>query len=246
MHVLRERLGHRVPADLYLEGSDHRGWFQSSLLTGIAGFGEIPFKTVLTHGFTVDGEGRKMSKSLGNVISAKKAINDHGADVIRLWVAATDYRGDLAVSDEILKRTSDAYRRIRNTARFLLANLNGFEVSRDLLSTENLLALDRWVIYEAKVLQEEIIQAYESYQFHHIYHRLHNFCSLELGGFYLDIIKDRQYTTAANSKARRSAQTAMYHIIQALSRWIAPILSHTADEIWEHIPCEKIEFGFSF
>ena len=243
--VLRDRPGHRVPADLYLEGSDqHRGWFQSSLLTGIAGFGEVPFKTVLTHGFTVDGEGRKMSKSLGNVISAKKAINDHGADVIRLWVAATDYRGDLAVSDEILKRTSDAYRRIRNTARFLLANLNGFEVSTDLLSTENLLALDRWVIHEAKVLQEEIIQAYENYQFHHIYHRLHNFCSIELGGFYLDIIKDRQYTTAVNSKARRSAQTAMYHIIQALSRWIAPILSHTAEEIWEHIPCEKLSSVF--
>ncbi len=238
--VLRERSRHRVPADLYLEGSDqHRGWFQSSLLTGIAGFGEIPFKTVLTHGFTVDGDGRKMSKSLGNVVSAKKAINDYGADIIRLWVAATDYRGDLSVSDEILKRTSDAYRRIRNTARFLLANLNGFEVSRDLVVSEDLLALDRWIIYQAQVLQDEIIQAYASYQFHHIYHRLHNFCSLELGGFYLDIIKDRQYTTAANSKARRSAQTAMYHIVQAFSRWIAPILSHTADEVWEHIPGEK-------
>ena len=238
--VLRERPGLRAPADLYLEGSDqHRGWFQSSLLTGIAGFGEVPFKTVLTHGFTVDGEGRKMSKSLGNVISAKKAINDYGADVIRLWVAATDYRGDLAVSDEILKRTSDAYRRIRNTARFLLANINGFEVSTDLVPSKDLLALDRWVIHQAKILQEEIIQAYENYQFHHIYHKLHNFCSLELGGFYLDIIKDRQYTTAVNSKPRRSTQTAMYHIIQALSRWIAPILSHTADEIWEHIPGEK-------
>ena len=214
--------GLSAPADLYLEGSDqHRGWFQSSLLTGIGAFGESPYRQVLTHGFTVDGEGRKMSKSLGNIIPAKKAMNDIGADVLRLWVSSADYRNEIAASDEIFKRTADAYRRIRNTARFLLANLAGFDPSRDQLSSAELLPLDRWIIRRAAALQAELLDAYETYQFHHVYHKVHNFCSGELGGFYLDVIKDRQYTTQADSQPRRSAQTALYHLAEALACWIA-------------------------
>jgi isoleucyl-tRNA synthetase len=243
--VLRRRDGLQFPADLYLEGSDqHRGWFQSSLLTGIAAVQQAPYKALLTHGFTVDGDGRKMSKSLGNVVSAKKALNDLGADIVRLWVAATDYRGELAWSDEIIKRTSDSYRRIRNTARFLLSNLNGFEPGRDMVAADKLLSLDAWVIGRAAALQDEIIEAFESYQFHVIYQKLHNFCVTDLGGFYLDIIKDRQYTTQPDSLARRSAQTAMFQVAEALVRWIAPILSFTAEEIWENMPGERAESVF--
>jgi isoleucyl-tRNA synthetase len=238
--VLRQRPELQAPADLYLEGSDqHRGWFQSSLLTGIGAYGEAPYKGVLTHGFTVDGEGRKMSKSLGNIISAQKAMADLGADIVRLWVASADYRGDLAASDEIFKRTADAYRRIRNTARFLLANLAGFDPASHCVPTEELLPLDRWICTRAGLLQSDIIKAYEQYQFHTVYHKIHNFCAGELGGFYLDIIKDRQYTTQTNSHARRSAQTALYHLAEALSRWIAPVLSFTAEEVWENIPGER-------
>ena len=238
--VLRERHGLSAPADLYLEGSDqHRGWFQSSLLTGMGAYDESPYRQVLTHGFTVDGEGRKMSKSIGNIISAKKAMNDMGADILRLWVASADYRNEIAASDEIFKRTSDTYRRIRNTARFLLANLAGFKPARDAVSGNDLLPLDRWIVSKAKELQSELIEAYETYQFHHVYHKVHNFCSGELGGFYLDVIKDRQYTTQTNSIARRSCQTALYHLAEALSRWIAPILSFTAEEIWENLPGER-------
>ena len=238
--VLRERHGLSAPADLYLEGSDqHRGWFQSSLLTGMGAYDESPYRQVLTHGFTVDGEGRKMSKSIGNIISAKKAMNDMGADILRLWVASADYRNEIAASDEIFKRTSDTYRRIRNTARFLLANLAGFKPARDAVSGNDLLPLDRWIVSKAKELQSELIEAYETYQFHHVYHKVHNFCSGELGGFYLDVIKDRQYTTQTNSIARRSCQTALYHMAEALSRWIAPILSFTAEEIWENLPGER-------
>ncbi len=243
--VLRQRDGLSAPADLYLEGSDqHRGWFQSSLLTGIGAFGEAPYKTVLTHGFTVDGEGRKMSKSIGNIVPAKKVMNDLGADILRLWVAAADFRGEVAVSDEIFKRIADSYRRIRNTARFLLSNLNGFDPAEHALTFDELLSLDKWAIDRAEQLQREIEAAYESYNFHQIYHKLHNFCSTDLGGFYLDVIKDRQYTTAADSTARRSAQTAMYHIAEAMVRWIAPILSFTAEEIWENLPGERGESVF--
>ena len=238
--VLRERHGLSAPADLYLEGSDqHRGWFQSSLLTGMGAYDESPYRQVLTHGFTVDGEGRKMSKSIGNIIPAKKAMNDMGADILRLWVASADYRNEIAASDEIFKRTSDTYRRIRNTARFLLANLAGFKPARDAVSGNDLLPLDRWIVSKAQELQSELIEAYETYQFHHVYHKVHNFCSGELGGFYLDVIKDRQYTTQTNSIARRSCQTALYHMAEALSRWIAPILSFTAEEIWENLPGER-------
>jgi isoleucyl-tRNA synthetase len=243
--VLRERDGLRAPADIYLEGSDqHRGWFQSSLLTSVAMYGEAPYKTVLTHGFTVDSDGRKMSKSIGNIIAPKTVMNELGADILRLWVAATDYRGELAVSDEIFKRTADSYRRIRNTARFLLSNLNGFDPAQDALAYADMLSLDRWAVDRAALLQTELAESYADYQFHHIYQKLHNFCANDLGGFYLDVIKDRQYTTRADSLARRSAQTAMYHIAEALVRWIAPILSFTAEEIWENLPGARGESVF--
>jgi len=238
--VLLQREELQFPADLYLEGSDqHRGWFQSSLLTAIAIEGVAPYKAVLTHGFTVDADGRKMSKSLGNIIPAKKAMEEQGADVLRLWVAATDYRGELAVSDEIFKRTADSYRRIRNTARFLLSNLNGFDPATDAVGYSDMLSLDRWAVDRAAQLQQEVVEAYRGYHLHQIYQKLHNFCAQDLGGFYLDVIKDRQYTTQANSIARRSAQTAMYQIAEALVRWIAPILSFTAEEIWENLPGER-------
>jgi isoleucyl-tRNA synthetase len=235
--VLRENEALNWPADLYLEGSDqHRGWFQSSLLTGIGTHGASPYRSVLTHGFTVDGEGRKMSKSLGNIIPAAKAMQDLGADVLRLYVSAADYRNEISASDEIFKRTGDAYRRIRNTARFLLSNLAGFDPVTDCLPIEQLLPLDRWILAQAHALQNEVRTAYDEYQFHHVYHKVHNFCSGELGGFYLDIIKDRQYTTGADSHPRRSAQTSLFHLAEALCRWIAPILSFTAEEIWENLP----------
>ena len=194
---------------------------------------------MLTHGFTVDAEGKKMSKSKGNVVAPQKVVQNLGADVLRLWVAATDYRGEMNVSDEILKRTSDVYRRLRNTARYLLSNLNGFDPARDLLPPDQLLALDRWAIDRTLQLQGEIIAAYESFQFHLVYQKAHTFCSIDLGSFYLDVLKDRQYTCRADSVARRSAQTAMFHIAEALARWLAPITSFTADEIWRHLPGER-------
>ncbi|KAA1188349.1 isoleucine--tRNA ligase [Pseudohalioglobus sediminis] len=238
--VLERRPELQKPADIYLEGSDqHRGWFQSSLLTGVAMDKAAPYRSVLTHGFTVDSDGRKMSKSIGNIIAPKTVMNDLGADILRLWVAATDYRGELTCSDEIFKRTADSYRRIRNTARFLLSNLNGFDPSMDALPTDDMLSLDRWAMDRAASLQQELAADYAAYQFHLIYQKLHNFCAGDLGGFYLDVIKDRQYTTQADSVPRRSAQTAMYHIAEALVRWIAPILSFTAEEIWENLPGER-------
>ena len=230
------------PADLYLEGSDqHRGWFQSSLLTSVAMNGTAPYRSVLTHGFTVDAEGRKMSKSLGNVVAPQKVMKSLGADILRLWVASVDYSAEMSVSDEILKRTADTYRRIRNTVRFLLANLNGFDPTRHMLSASDMLSLDRWAVARAHELQKQIVAAYRDYSFHIIYQRLHNFCAVDMGGFYLDIIKDRQYTTQADSIARRSAQTALYHIAEAMCRWLAPILSFTADEIWQYLPGDRGE-----
>ena len=245
-HVMRgsHPMGHEQGprADLYLEGSDqHRGWFHSSLLTGAAIDGHAPYKALLTHGFVVDESGRKMSKSLGNVIAPQEVNDSLGADILRLWVSATDYSGEMAVSKQILERSADAYRRIRNTARFLLANLNGFNPATDLLADEQMLALDRWAVDRALLLQREIEEAYSSYRFWNVYSKVHNFCVQELGGFYLDIIKDRQYTTAANSVARRSCQTALYHIAEALVRWIAPILAFTAEEIWQFLPGERNE-----
>ncbi len=243
--VLEKREQLRFPADLYLEGSDqHRGWFQSSLLASVAMNEVAPYKAVLTHGFTVDADGKKMSKSKGNVVAPQSVMKDLGADVLRLWVAATDYRGEMTVSDEILRRTSDGYRRLRNTARFLLSNLDDFDPAKDRVDSKDLLALDRWVMDRAFALQEEVKTAYETYQFQHIYQKVHHFCVIDLGGFYLDIIKDRQYTAKADGLARRSAQTAMYHVLEALTRWLAPIISYTADEIWQYLPGERSESVF--
>ena len=243
--VLDKREQLRSPADLYLEGSDqHRGWFQSSLLASTAMNDVAPYKAVLTHGFTVDKNGEKMSKSKGNVIPPQSVMKNLGADVLRLWIASTDYRSEMRVSDEILERTSDGYRRLRNTARFLLSSLNDFDPAQDLVAAKDLLALDRWVIDRAFLLQEEVKAAYETYQFQLIYQKVHHFCVLDLGGFYLDIIKDRQYTAKADGLARRSAQTAMYYVIEALTRWLAPIISYTADEIWQYIPGVRSESVF--
>ncbi|HET6726025.1 MAG TPA: isoleucine--tRNA ligase [Gammaproteobacteria bacterium] len=238
--VLERRPDMGLPADLYLEGSDqHRGWFQSSLLTGIAMRGQAPYLSVLTHGFTVDAQGRKMSKSVGNVVAPQKVMGTLGADVLRLWVAATDFSGEMNVSDEILKRMADSYRRMRNTLRFLLANLNEFDPARHAVEPDNMLALDRWLLARLAALQTEVATAYEGMAFHQIYQRLHNFCVRDLGGFYLDVIKDRQYTAQADSLARRSCQSAMYHAAEAMVRWLAPILSFTAEEAWSYLPGER-------
>lgn len=234
----REQLGY--PADLYLEGSDqHRGWFQSSLKTAIAINGSAPYREVLTHGFFVDAEGRKMSKSLGNTVAPEKIFHKYGADILRLWVAATDYRGEMAVSDEIFRQVADAYRRIRNTARFMLANLNGFDPRVDLVDPAEMIALDHWIVRRTRQLLETVTAEYHEYNFLAIYQKIHHFCVIELGGFYLDIIKDRQYTTQTQSLPRRSTQTAMFHILEMLGPMLAPILSFTADEIWENIPGER-------
>ncbi|ELR66187.1 Isoleucyl-tRNA synthetase [Photobacterium marinum] len=227
-------------ADLYLEGSDqHRGWFQSSLISSVAMKGKAPYKQVLTHGFVVDGQGRKMSKSIGNVVAPKDVTNKLGADILRLWVASTDYTGEVAVSDEILKRSADAYRRIRNTARFFLANLSGFNPETDCVAAEDMVALDRWAVGRAKAAQEEIIKAYDDYNLHAVTQRLMQFCSVEMGSFYLDVIKDRQYTAKRGGHAQRSCQTALYYIVEALVRWMAPIMSFTADEIWNEMPASQ-------
>jgi len=227
---------------MYLEGSDqHRGWFQSSLLTSAAIFGRAPYQDVLTHGFAVDANGRKMSKSLGNVVAPQKVMDTLGADVLRLWVASADYRNEMTVSDEILKRVSDSYRRIRNTARFLLGNLDGFDPTRHLLPVEESLLLDQWAVQQAADVQQAVVAAYERYDFPEIVARVQNFCTNELGGLYLDITKDRLYTMPTDSRGRRSAQSAMYRIAEALVRWLAPILSFTAEEIWQALPGQRSE-----
>jgi isoleucyl-tRNA synthetase len=234
-----------APADLYLEGSDqHRGWFHSSLLTSVAQHDRAPYKAVLTHGFTIDEKGRKMAKSLGNVIVPQKVVGTLGADVLRLWIAATDYANEMSLSDEILKRVAESYRRMRNTARFLLGNLHGFDPATDQVLASEMVQVDRWAVWRTQQLQDEVIAAYRSYQFHLIYQKVHNFCSVDLGGFYLDVTKDRLYTTGAKSLPRRSAQTAMFHIAEALTRWLAPILSFTSEEIWRYMPGARSESVF--
>ncbi|MBP9713054.1 MAG: isoleucine--tRNA ligase, partial [Sterolibacterium sp.] len=221
------------PADLYLEGSDqHRGWFQSSLLTGCAIDGHAPYKALLTHGFVVDGKGHKMSKSKGNVVAPQQVSDSMGAEILRLWTAATDYSGELTISDEILKRVVESYRRIRNTLRFLLANTVDFDASRQMLPVDEWLEIDRTALALTRQLQTQVCADFERYEFHKVVQALQNFCSEELGAFYLDILKDRLYTTAENSPARRSAQSALWHILQTLNRLMAPILSFTAEEIW--------------
>ncbi|HJV50714.1 MAG TPA: isoleucine--tRNA ligase [Noviherbaspirillum sp.] len=223
----------QFPADLYLEGSDqHRGWFHSSLLTSSMTDGRPPYKALLTHGFVVDGEGKKMSKSKGNVVAPQKVSDTLGAEILRLWVASTDYSGELSISDEILKRVVEAYRRIRNTLRFLLANTSDFDPAKDAVPTSELLEIDRYAIARMAELQAEILQHFEGYEFHPVVAKLQMYCSEDLGGFYLDILKDRLYTSATTSAARRSAQTALLHITHALLRVMAPMLSFTAEEAW--------------
>jgi len=234
--VLLER-GFGKPADLYLEGSDqHRGWFQSSLLTGVAIDKHAPYKQCLTHGFTVDENGRKMSKSLGNGIEPQDIMKTLGADILRLWIASADYSNEMSLSQEILKRNADAYRRLRNTARFLLGNLDGFDPARHLVAPADMVALDRWIVHRAWEVQEKIKAAYTGYNMAEIVQLLLNFCSVDLGSLYLDVTKDRLYTMPTDSRGRRSAQTAMYHIAEAFTRWVAPILTFTADELWGYLP----------
>ncbi|MDD5364434.1 MAG: isoleucine--tRNA ligase [Gallionellaceae bacterium] len=231
--LLKEREGLKHPADLYLEGSDqHRGWFQSSLLTGCATDGHAPYEALLTHGFVVDGKGKKMSKSTGNVIAPQKVSDTLGAEILRLWVASTDYSGELTISDEILKRVVEAYRRIRNTLRFLLANTADFVMGDAGLPAEQWLEIDRYALALTRQMQEAVLADYRVYSFHSAVQRLHHFCSEDLGAFYLDILKDRLYTAGADSRARRSAQTALWHILHTLTRLMAPILSFTAEEVW--------------
>ncbi|MGZ6550887.1 MAG: class I tRNA ligase family protein, partial [Tumebacillaceae bacterium] len=221
------------PADLYLEGSDqHRGWFHSSLLTSSMLNGCAPYKALLTHGFVVDGEGKKMSKSKGNVVAPQKVSDTLGADILRLWVSSTDYSGELSISDEILKRVTEAYRRIRNTLRFLLANTSDFDPTKDAIAISELPEIDRYAIARMAELQAEILAHYDIYEFHPVTAKLQMYCSEDLGGFYLDILKDRLYTCGVSSKARRSAQTAIWHITQSLLRLMAPTLSFTAEEAW--------------
>ena len=232
----RDYLGGK-PADLYLEGSDqHRGWFQAALLTSVGRTGKAPFKSVLTHGFVVDAEGKKMSKSVGNVIAPQKVIGQYGAEILRLWVAASDYRDDVRISDNILRQLSDAYRRIRNTCRYILGNLYDFNPQTDMTPQTDMQELDRFILHNLERLIAKVMDAYNSYEFHVIYHSLYNFCTVDLSSFYLDIIKDRLYTSAPKSLERRSAQTAMYTLIDTLTRMMAPILPFTADEVWECMP----------
>jgi len=234
--VSAKRFGTNIVADLYLEGSDqHRGWFQSSLLTGIAMNNSAPYKTVLTHGFVVDEEGRKQSKSLGNVVSPQKVWDNLGADILRLWVASTDFRSEMVASDEILKQTSDQYRRIRNTFRFILGNINDFS-NKDQINFEDQIELDKWIINEGYKLQERVLNLYDKYAYHKAVQAIHNFCVNELGGIYLDIVKDRLYTSKTDSLVRRSCQTSLDKLLNILIRLIAPILSYTAEEIWQSCP----------
>ena len=236
----RPQDGLRKPADMYLEGSDqHRGWFQSSLLTGVAIDGKAPYRQVLTHGFVVDEKGEKMSKSKGNVVEPQRVIDQMGANVLRLWIASTDSRGEMKAFDTPFKQASEVYRKTRNTARFLLGNLHGFDPARDLLAHEDMLALDRWAVHRADALQHEIANAYRNYDFPVVVQAVINFCSVDLGALYLDVTKDRLYTMREDARGRRSAQSAMFRIAEAFARWIAPILTFTAEEMWSHLPGER-------
>ena len=230
----------RWPADLYLEGSDqHRGWFNSSLSTSVAVTGEAPYRAVLTHGFVVDEQGRKMSKSLGNVVDPAKVIQQMGADILRLWVSSADYRGDLAASPGILKQMTEAYRKIRNTCRFLLGNLYDFDPAKDAISYHEMLEIDRWALLKLQKLIRKVTCGYRDYEFHVVYHAIHGFCTVDLSALYLDIIKDRLYTAPTRSPERRSAQTVLYHALSALARLLAPVLAFTSEEIWRYIPGDR-------
>ncbi len=235
--VLKNRDYLKWPADLYLEGADqYRGWFQSSLLTAVATSGCAPYKAVLTHGWVVDGEGRKMSKSLGNGIDPQEVVDQYGADILRLWVASSDYHVDIRISKDILKQLSEAYRKIRNTARYILGNLNDFNPDEDMVEMSELLDIDKWALYKLNELIDKVKAGYDSFEFHQVYHAIHNFCVVDMSNFYLDVLKDRLYTEKAQSSKRRAAQTAMYIILDSLTRMIAPILAYTSDEIWKFMP----------
>jgi isoleucyl-tRNA synthetase len=238
--VLKQRHNLSYPADLYLEGSDqHRGWFQSALITSVAIDNTSGYRSVLTHGFVVDGEGRKMSKSLGNVIAPQDIIKDFGADILRLWVASSDYNDDIRISEKIIARLTEAYRKIRNTARFILGNIYDFDPEADAVDYNNMLEVDRWAVLRAKRLFEEVASSYEKFQFHKVYHLIYSFCIVEMSNFYLDVLKDRLYTFRADSLQRRSCQSAMYTILEYLVTLLGPILSFTAEEIWQNMPKSK-------
>lgn len=235
--VLREREDLRFPADLYLEGADqYRGWFQSSLLTSVATTGEAPYKAVLTHGWVVDGQGRKMSKSLGNGILPSEVVEQYGADILRLWVASSDYHADIRISKDILKQLSESYRKIRNTARYILSNLYDFDPDNDMVALDELLPIDKWALYKLSELNKKVREGYDAYEFHNVYHAIHNFCVIDMSNFYLDVLKDRLYTERADCKERKAAQTAIYIILDAMTRMITPILAYTSDEIWKFMP----------
>jgi isoleucyl-tRNA synthetase len=235
--VLETWPDHRSPSDMYLEGSDqHRGWFHSSLLESVGTRNRAPYRSVLTHGFVVDGEGKKMSKSVGNVIDSQQIIDQYGAEILRLWVAAEDYTMDIRISDEILKRLVEAYRRIRNTSRYILGNLYDFDFQRDAVALEDMEEIDRWAMHRLQEVIRRVRDAYDKYQFHVVYHTLHNFCAVDLSALYLDVLKDRLYTVKAASRARRSGQTAMFRILEAMTRLLAPVLTFTMEEIWAAMP----------
>jgi len=237
MAVVDAREELQWPADLYLEGSDqYRGWFNSSLTTGVAVRGQAPYKQVVSHGFILDGEGRKMSKSLGNVVDPLKVIKQYGADILRLWVSSVDYRSDIRVSDAIVKQVAEVYRKMRNTFRYLLSNLSGFDPSTDKVAPEQLLEIDRWALNKLEQLRERVTKGYNDYDFHIVYHEINNFCTVDMSAFYFDVSKDRMYTVAPDALERRSGQTAMYEILVALTQLAAPIITHTADEVWGYIP----------
>jgi isoleucyl-tRNA synthetase len=222
------------PSDLYLEGSDqHRGWFHSSLLASVGTRDRAPYKSVLTHGFVVDGEGKKMSKSSGNVVAPEEVIKKYGAEIIRLWVSAEDYRNDIKISQDILKQLTDGYRRIRNTFRFMLGNLSDFSYEAHAVPIDKMEEIDRFILHKLSSISKRVIRAYETYDFHVVYHTIHTFCAVDLSAFYLDILKDRLYVSHPESPKRRSSQTALYHLINGLVRLLAPILSFTSEEIWQ-------------
>ncbi len=238
--VIQKRPYLNFPADLYLEGADqYRGWFQSSLLTSVATQGTAPYKTVLTHGWVVDGEGRKMSKSLGNGIEPQEIIDQYGADILRLWVASSDYHADIRISKDILKQLSESYRKIRNTARYILGNLYDFDPDTDKVNVNELYPIDKWALVKLNELINKVKTAYDKYEFHQVYHSIHNFCVVDMSNFYLDVLKDRLYTEKAESISRRAAQTVIYTIVDAMTRMISPILAYTSDEIWEYMPHSK-------
>jgi isoleucyl-tRNA synthetase len=238
--VLEQRAELHWPAELYLEGSDqHRGWFQSSLLTSVATRKTAPYKAVLTHGFVVDGEGRKMSKSVGNVIYPQEVIKQYGADILRLWVASADYKNDIRISKDILKQMAEVYRKIRNTFRYILGNLYDFDPNTDKVPYEMLPEIDRWALLRLEQVRAKVTTAYDEYEFHQLYHTIHNFCAVDLSSIYLDILKDRVYASLSDSHERRAAQTAMYEILISLVSMVAPVLTFTAEEVWQYAPKEK-------